>query len=345
MKLALALLLTLSAAAQPAPKNIIFVIGDGTGPAHYTAMRHLRGAEFRTGTMPVVGLATTPSVDRYVTDSAAAATALATGVKVNHAAVSMAPDGTSPTTVLEAAEKLGKATGLVTTAKFFDATPAAFASHAKDRDEWVNIINQMARSGAELIVGGGRAAFGKEDMPALDAYAKESGYAVFTDWASLSTATGTRILGVFPEQPRNMDFPDVPLATLAQWAIDRLRNDPQGFFLMIEHEGTDSASHQNFTSDVAASLRSLDAAVGVALDFARAAGNTLVIVTGDHETGGMRITESKAGRFRVEFVTTDHTAVAVPVFAFGPGSAAFAGFYENTHIGKTLLAVLGVRQP
>ena len=143
---------------------------------------------------------------------------------------------------------------------------------------------------------------------------------------------GTHCLALIVEDP------DAPLPVLTRWAIDRLKGHVAGFFLMIENEGTDSASHQNFLPDVQSSLTSFDLSVGIALDFAAARGDTLVVVTADHETGGLRINETKAGRPRPEWSTTDHTAGAVPVFAFGPGSATFAGFYDNTDVGKKLLS-------
>lgn len=331
----------LAATASAAPKNVILLVADGTGVAHYTAALHFRGAESRIGTMPVIGLATTPCADRYVTDSAAAATALAGGIKTNYEMLGQDPAGNVPVTVLGAAEERGKATGLVTTGYFWDATPGAFAAHAKHRDD-PTIPAQMLGKNIEVIAGSGMQKLGKDGLPAFDALVKDSGYTAITEPAELEAAKGPRLLAVFQGQDRDMDVPDAPLPLLARWAIDRLDDDPDGFFLMIEHEGTDSASHQNFNADVRRALISFDEAVGVALDFARRRGDTLVVVTGDHETGGLRISDTKTGRFRMEWSTGDHTAAAVPVFAYGPGSAAFAGVQDNTDIGKKLkAAVLG----
>ncbi|HYR28216.1 MAG TPA: alkaline phosphatase [Thermoanaerobaculia bacterium] len=329
-----------SLAAQT-PKNIILFISDGAGPGHYTSMKVRRAAEFNVGRMPVVGLATTNCADRYVTDSAAGASALATGVKVNSEAVSQLPDGQAPQTLFELAESRGKATGLVTTGAFFDATPAAFAAHAKHRGEHAPIIAQMIRSGAEVIAGAGLKVV-TEKHAELPENAKAQGFTFVTSRAELdAAANASRILAVFPEQTRDLDFPDAPLPVLTKFALDRLRREAKGFFLMVEHEGIDSSSHQNNIADLNAALASFDTAIGLALDFAAQSKDTLVIVTSDHETGGMRVTETKSGRFRVEWSTTDHTAVSVPVFAFGPGSAGFAGFYDNTDVGKRLLGLFG----
>lgn len=340
MTLTLAAVLLAATATAPQPKNVILLIADGMGPAHVTAAKQVRGAQFRTGTMPVVGLVTTSSADRFVTDSAAAATALATGFKTNYEMVSIDPATGAPLpTVLEQAEKRGKATGLVTTADFWDATPAAFAAHAKHRDD-ADVMDQMVRSGAEIIAGTGLEKFGKDRRPAFEAFAAKAGYTAIDTRAELDAARGSRLLAVFAGPERDLDVPDAPLPVMAQWAIERLAEDPEGFFLMIEHEGPDSASHQNHTIDVRSALASFDQAVGVALDFAARRGDTLVVVTADHETGGLRITETKRGRFRMEWSTTDHTATAIPIFAFGPGAEAFAGFQDNTDVGKTLLAAV-----
>lgn len=328
---------TAIAATPAAPKNVILLVADGAGLAHWTAAKQIRGDQFRVGTMPVIGLVTTPCLDRAVTDSAAAASALATGFKVKYETVSELPDGTKPETVLEAAVKHGKATGVVTTTDFWDATPAGFTAHANYRHD-PGLEDQVVHSGANVIVGTGLEEFGKNGMAPFDEFAAKSGYTVVTDPAQLPNAKGDKILAVFQGQDRDLDVPDAPLPMLAQFAIDHLDDDPDGFFLLIEHEGTDSSSHQNNAADTRKALESFDKTVGVALDFAAKRGDTLVIALSDHETGGLRISETKKGKFLMEWSLTDHTGTAVPLFAFGPGSAAFAGFQDNTDVGKKLLA-------
>lgn len=338
-----ALLLAATAVAQP--KNVILLIADGMGPAHVTVTMSLRGEQFRMGRIPVIGLATTQCADRAVTDSAAGATALATGAKTNYETLSLDPKTGQPlVTVLEQAEKRGKATGLVTTAAFWDATPAAFAAHAKHRAERPDIARQILTSGVDVIAGGGFQALGTNGFPAFAELAALGKYTGITTRAELDASKGTRLLAVFPSQERDLDHPEAPLPVLAAWAIDRLDDDPEGFFLVIEHEGTDSGSHQNQTPDVRKALISFDEAVGVALDFAKNRGDTLVVVTADHETGGLRLSETKQlARMRLEWSTTDHTATVVPVFAFGPGAAAFAGMQDNTDVGRKLMDAVGGR--
>ena len=329
----------LAATPSPAPKNVILLIADGTGAAHLTVTKNVRGADFRIGSMPVAGFVSTHCADRAVTDSAAAATALASGVKTNHEMLGQDPAGNRLTTVLDDAEARGKATGLVTTTAFWDATPAAFAAHANHRHD-AGVAAQMLREDIELIAGAGLQSFGKGKLPPFETFIKDSGYTVITNPSQLESARGSRLLAVFPGQARDLDVPEAPLPVLARWAIDRLDDDPEGFFLMIEHEGTDSASHANFTPDVRRALASFDEAVGVALDFAKRRGDTLVVVTSDHETGGLRIGESKSGAYRLEWASPDHTSAMVPIFAYGPGAAAFAGLQDNTDVGKKLRAAV-----
>jgi alkaline phosphatase len=344
IRLAAALLAASTAfAATPAtPKNVILLIADGAGLAHYTLLKNSRGNDFQLSRLPVVGLATTRCLDRAVTDSAAGATAIATGSKVTYEAVSQDPEGKPLTTALEVAEAAGKATGLVTTSYFYDATVASFASHAKNRNDYAGIVTQMLQSGAEVIAGTALKPMGEGELTGVPELAKQQGYTIVSTRAELDAAPeDTKILTAFPKQVRDLDYPDAPLPVLAKFAIDRLKTDPDGFFLVLENEGTDGSSHQNYTADVTAALTSFDTTVGIALDFAAASGDTLVLVTSDHETGGMRVSNTEAKRFRVEWSTTDHTGTAVPVFAYGPGSMEFAGFYDNTDTGKKLLKLVG----
>lgn len=342
--LAALILAATTAARAPLPKNVILLVGDGFGVPHVTLTKNVRGDQFRIGTMPVTGLYTTYCADRAVTDSAAGATALATGVKTNYEMLSLDPKTLAPLpTVLERAEGAGKATGLVTTTYFWDATIAAFAAHAKNRND-AGIEWQMLQSGVEVIAGTGYERFGTDaKLGSIDKLASTSGYILIKDPAQLAVAKGSKLLACFPTQVRDLDTPGAELPVLTQWAIDHLQDDKDGFFLLVEHEGTDGCSHQNQTADLRKVVESFDKAVGVALDFAAKRGDTLVVVASDHETGGMRISETKQlSRFRVEWSTTDHTGEAVAVFAYGPGSAAFAGFQDNTDIGKKLMnAVAG----
>lgn len=323
------------------PRSIIFLIADGAGTAHFTVARMLRGADFQTGRLPYTGVvATSPLDDSIVTDSASAATAFATGVRVRYTALSMDAAGNRLPTALQAAEQLSKSTGLITTANFWDATPAAFAAHAPTRYETDLIVDQMLESGTEIIAGGGLARFGSEGRPTIDQVAGAAGYALARTAAELAAVKGDRVLAVFDTQPQEIDFPEVRLPVLTRWALDRLSPDPEGFFLVVEQEGTDGASHANHTQKFIDSMISFDEAVGIALDFAAARNDVLLIVAADHECGGLQIHREKGSEMELVWATKAHTGEAVPVFAYGPGAEQFVGFMNGEDLGRKLIGLV-----
>jgi alkaline phosphatase len=345
-----ALLLTLAACTtspdvEPAsgtndvPHGIVLIVGDGMGAAHFTLARMLRGDEFRIGRLPHVGLVATGSADSRVTDSAAAATAYATGFKTNRGYLGLDPSGVSHPTVAEVAEARGLATGLVSTAKFGDATPAAFAAHVTNRRDTLVIAGQMLASGVDVLASTGLEWFGTDGAPTLQQLASDGGYVPVQTAAELQSVGAGPVLAVFPSGELDSESPELALHALASWALERLSGDPDGFFLLVEHEGTDTASHNNNLAALETSLRSLDEAVGIVMDFARQRGDILVIVVGDHETGGLQIggTWSEPAN---SWGSDYHTGAAVPIFAAGPGAAAFDGFRENTAVGNTLLSLV-----
>ncbi|MFE8596859.1 alkaline phosphatase [Archangium violaceum] len=321
------------------PKNIVLVVGDGMGPSHFAAARLLRGEDFEAGRFPVTGLVATRSASSRVTDSAAAATAMATGVKTNNKMLGVDAEGKPRTTLLEFAKQAGRSTGLVTTSVFWDATPAAFAVHTASRENVAAIIGQILGSGVDLLAGAGAELFGKDGLPPLPSTAAQHGWSLITEPAALASAPPTKALAVFPSQPNDVENPGARLPVLARWALERLSKDPDGFFLVVEHEGTDKASHENAAADLMASLRSFDETVSVVAEFARERGDTLVLVAGDHETGGLRVVEDATGALALEFGTKLHTGSLVPLFALGPGAENFGGLYENTEISRKVQAL------
>jgi alkaline phosphatase len=338
-KILVFLLLATSSFAAPPPKNVILVIGDGMGPAHVTAARWLLGDKLQLLRMPQTALMATHCADEAVTDSAAAASAFATGEKTNYHAVSVDAEGKPRPTVVEVAHASGKATGLVTTTDFWDATPAAFAAHAKERyDEAPSIAKQMVAGGTDIILGGGIDERGTAPLPTADELTAAN-RVMARGLAELQATNAPRVLGVMQRQDDDLQDPNAPLATLAKWTIDKLSKDPDGFFLMIEEEGIDSSSHSNNSEHLRAALQQYDAALGVALDFAAAHPDTLVIAVGDHETGGLRIFQGRdKHRWRMEWSTVEHTGTSIPLFAFGPGAETFHGYIDNTDVGKALLS-------
>ncbi|QSQ24543.1 alkaline phosphatase [Pyxidicoccus parkwayensis] len=326
------------------PRNVVLLVGDGMGSSHFAAAKLLRGDAFAAGRFPVTGVVSTRSASSVVTDSAAAATAMATGTKANNKSLGVDPQGHPVTTLVELAARQGRATGLVTTSFFCDATPAAFAVHTARREQVTDIVHQLLESEVDLIAGGGAELFGTEGLPSLSTAAAEHGWSLVTEPSALASAPAKKALAVFPSQKNAADMPGARLPDLARWALERLSTDPDGFFLLLEHEGTDSASHENSAEDLKNSLRSFDETVGIVADFARQRGDTLVLVVGDHETGGLRVLADGAGGVALEFGSNAHTGSLVPLFALGPGSERFSGLYENTEIAHKVQALYGAGQ-
>jgi alkaline phosphatase len=320
------MLLPWSALAAQA-KNIILLIGDGMGPSQFGAAwlysNRILGKELRMVEVMKDGRTAymvNDTADSTVTESAAAATQIACGVKVPARAAGMGTDGKTPcTTILELAKTGGKATGLVTTSGITDATPASFAAHVPHRSDEVSVAAQELGLGVDVLMGGRKLFFlpeasggSRKDGRNLLDEAKGAGYTVVGTADELKQAPVGKILGLF--NMGNMSFEidraktlEPSLAEMTQKTLQVLSKSPKGFFAMIEGGRIDHAAHRN---DAAATIRDMlafDAAVGVALDFARKTPGTLLIVTADHETGGMAlIGHSKESK---EYVGIDLKAI------------------------------------
>ncbi len=291
------------------PKNIIILFGDGAAATQWEFGRYtsqvlrkqpfaITDVVFKQGSF---GLLTTYSADSVVTDSAAAASAMATGHKTKTGGIGITADGRPVETVMEFAKKRGKRIGLVTTAAVHDASPAAFAAHANSRRESQNIVDQYLAFEPDVLMGGGRDYFvpkeqtgGKRsDSKNVIAAFTAKGYQVVTTTEALKSAHGPRLLALFADD--DMDFEidrdarqEPSTAEMATAAIRVLsQNSPQGFVLFLENENIDTAGHQNDAAALMRDLWALDDAVKVALEFQKRNPDTLIIVTGDHETGGL----------------------------------------------------------
>ncbi len=303
----------LPAAAATAPKNIIILFADGIGTAHVEITR-LYNRHVHNGGLTItdvimrqgsLGLMTSHSVEALVTDSAAAGSAMFTGVKTTIGTISMTPDGRPVRTAAEAARAAGKRVGIVTTATVHDASPAAFSVHTKSRWDSQAIVDQYLQLGLDVILGGGRDFFlptgtgeGKrKDGRDIIAAFRGQGYGYAATPSELKAAAAKKLLGLFawedmafeidrdPQvEPSIRDMTEAALRTLAQ-------DSPNGFVVLLETENTDTASHHNDIAALIHAVREFDAAVKVAYDFySRAPNETLLIVTSDHETGGLSLT-------------------------------------------------------
>jgi alkaline phosphatase len=298
-------LVTPSAAAD-LPRNIVIMFADGAAGTQWDFGRYssrvLRQQPFATTDVVfrqgVVGLLATSPAGAYVTDSAAAASAMSTGHKVRNGSVSITPDSASPTTVMEAAKAAGKRIGLVTTATVFDATPAAFALHTKSRRDSQALVDQLLALEPDVLMGGGAEYFlpstagGKrtDNRDVLDTF-KAKGYAVARTPTELAAVSGPKFLALFSDDDMDFEVERDPAkepttAEMAAAALKALAQSPNGFVLLVENENVDTAGHHNDAASLMRALWAFDDAVKVALEFQRQHPDTLVIVTGDHETGG-----------------------------------------------------------
>jgi len=342
----LLLVLALAVSLSAAPKNVILLIGDGMGVAHVTAARIAAGgpgARLAMDQMPVTGFVTTYSADSYVTDSAAAATAIASGVKTANYVVGLTPDGRRTRTVLEAARDSGKKTGLVTTDAITGATPAGFAAHVTGRDQSAQIAVDLINANIDVLIGGGRSAFLPKEVPGssrtddkdLLAEAKSKGWQVISSAEEFNLASGSKLIALLALGALTTKDPEPPLSALTSKAISILSSGKKGFFLMVEGAQIDTSSHaNNFESCVRQTLE-FDKAVAAALEFAHKDRNTLVIVTADHETGGLAL-PADGSKIKNAWGSGGHTAVVTPIYAYGPGSDKFAGLIDNTDIARRI---------
>jgi alkaline phosphatase len=331
------------------PQNIILLIGDGMGFSQVTAAEYEFGELVMTS-LPYHGMTSTYSSDAKVTDSASSATAFATGHKTNNGMLGQLPDGTPVRSIAQYANELGKATALLATSQITHATPAAFAVHHNDRGEQFTIAEKFVDSGIDMIMGAGWDWFlpesegGKrEDEQNLITEMKEMGYVYIDRDEDLNRMQGEEKVLVFLE---GGSMPPAPergnrFVNLTKAALAELSQQNNGFFLLIEGSQIDWAGHQNDEEWLLAEMADFDAVIAEVLDFAEKDGNTLVVVTADHETGGLTLPSADEGELRHMFSTGGHTAQHVPVFSYGPQAERFEGRYDNTDTAKKIFSIWG----
>jgi len=384
-------------------KNVIFIQGDGMGIAHRELIRLAtkgQNGELAMNQMDYTGFVHTDSADKEeaVTDSAAAATAYSTGVRSYNGAIGVGPRGEILPTLLEQASRAGKATGLVTTSQVTDATPAAFAAHVPDRGDQSEIARQIIENAkVDVILGGGEDWWLPKGSPGawpdnppkdpteqskgedgnLIARAQELDYTYVSDAAGLNSTRANRVLGLFAneemfehksedvkDEPPALYEPSVPLKDMSTKALDILSRDRDGFFLLIEEEGIDEMAHHANTDLMVKAGAALDDTVAMALKFASRNPGTLVLVVGDHETGGLAIEnvdeadENAPGEqaedrqkiknsdpvlyMTVDWTTNGHTGAATPITAQGPGAEALGKVLRNTDVHDAVQRAMGL---
>lgn len=327
---------------QKKPKNIILMIGDGMGLTHVHAALTAKKNNLNIARCRYIGLVKTYSSDNYITDSGASGTAIATGVKTKNGAIGVDTSGVAHQSILEIAEEHGKATGLVATAFITHATPAAFIAHNPDRHDYENIALDFLKTDIDVFIGGGKNHFmvRSDSLNLIDSLSIRN-YQIVYDLISLENINSGKISGLLYEEhppPLSQGRADM-LEKASLKAIEILNHDEDGFFLMIEGSQIDWAGHDNDTDYLIEETVEFDNTVGKVLDFAEKNGETLVIITADHETGGFSIIDGnyETGEVTGGFSSPNHTGIMVPLYAYGPGAEEFIGIYENTEIFDKML--------
>lgn len=322
-------------------KNVILIIGDGMGLSHISSAWVANKGKLNLDNFQVVGLSRTYSHNRLITDSGAAGTAIATGQKTNNYVVGVDTLGNPLTTIMDYAAKAGKKTGISVVCRLNDATPAAFIAHQTDRDLAEEIVSQYPASKIDFIAGGGMKYWkNRSDKKDMVEVMKQKGYDFAVNESELFSIDKLPALAILADL-------ELPVASIRgnlfrnmnQKAIELLNaENKNGFFLMIEGSCIDDWSHANKIDKVVEEILDLDRTIGDVLQWAEKDGETLVIVTADHETGGLTLLDGdiKTGTVKVNFANQSHSNVLVPVFAFGPGAENFAGIYENAELGQKI---------
>lgn len=330
------------------PKNIILLIGDGMGTAQvYAGYTAKKGIMNITG-MPVSGFSVTYSADDYITDSGAGGTALSTGVKTKNGSIGVDSSGKRLETILEMAEKRGLSTGLVSTSSITHATPASFIAHTANRSKYSDIAFDFLKTDIDVFIGGGYKDFAKraDSLNLIDSL-KARGYFVARSLKDVNVKTTNRLAALLADEhmPQMSKGRGNMLPDATEMALNILDKNNKGFFIMVEGSQIDWGGHANDAGYIVDEMVDFDNAVGKALEFARKDGETLVLVTADHETGGFGIIGGSItnGIVQGAFLIKDHTASMVPVFAYGPGSKTFTGVQDNTDIFKKCVKLFGFK--
>jgi len=331
-------------------KNVILLIGDGMGLTQISAGMYSQGNTTALEKFKVVGLHKQHASNKLVTDSAAAATAFACGVKTYNGAIGVDADTISKQTLLEIAELKNLSTGLVASSTIVHATPASFFAHNEYRKNYDAIASDIVDSGVDFFVGGGKNFFtNREDKRDLYTELRARDYKI-TDFIE-NDFDKVRIdpNKKFGYLSSNND--PLPVAQGRDYLIPASKaamtymedqNNPNGFFLMIEGSQIDWGGHANQADYVTSEFHEFDKIIDAAIAFAIEDGNTLVVVTADHETGGLAIQpESKMDSLAYAFTSTYHTGTMIPVFAYGPYAENFGGIYDNTAIFFKIKSAFG----
>jgi len=329
-------------------KNVILLIGDGMGLAQLYAGCTANHGKLTIFNIRNVGFSKTNSSDSYDTDSGAGGTALATGIKTRNRHISVDTSDRPIPNIPEIISRYHMKSGVISSGDITDATPAVFYAHQPDRSWSEKIAADFLNSPVQILMGGNQSAFNhRKDGRDLLKELKSKNFQVELDFAKIDDIKHDKVVVLDEVATKSMmngrkDF----LLKSTRKAIELLKSSPDGFFLMVEGAQIDYGGHQNNMQYVVREMLDFDTVVAEAMKFADQNRETLVIVTADHETGGLTLLDGnyRKGSIDGQFSSDDHTGIMVPVFAYGPGSLDFRGVYENTEIFTKIIDIITKNQ-
>ncbi len=320
------------------PLNIILLIGDGMGLAQISAASFISGG-LSLDLFVELGLLRTSSGNDYITDSAAGATAFSTGEKTFNGAIGVGMDTLSRQSILELAEQNGLSTGLISTCSVTHATPASFYAHQRNREMHREIANDFYGKGIDFMAGTGKPYFSIEKLLA-------GGYQISSGTIPSNADASKKQFCFFNDSihPPKAAERGNWLEAITKQGMQHLSQNKKGFFLMVEGSQIDWGGHDTDFNYTVTELIDFDKAVKAAYEFAKKDGNTLVIVTADHETGGLSLDAGNLKKRTIQhhYASTHHSGIMVPVYAYGPGASMLKGTHENTEVFKAMKLLLGL---
>lgn len=323
-------------------KNVILLIPDGTSLSQYYAAFTANKGKLNVFNMKSTGLSKTSSYNAYITDSAPGSTAFATGVKTKNTFVGVDAMGKALAQIPDIVAAKGLVSGLISTGDITDATPADFYAHSDNRNNSGNIMMDFINSKTKILVGGPSGGLSIEYRQKF----KEAAVEIYDDLKSVNKINGRMIIADPLASKRVTEGRGNWLADAFDMVLNDLKDNRKGFFMMVEASQTDGGGHSNNLEQLVTELLDFDQVVGKAMKFADENKETLVIVVGDHETGGLTLLDGslKDGWVFGNFSTNDHTAIPSSVFAYGSNSKEFTGIYENTEIFNKIMEAYGIRK-
>jgi len=321
--------------------NIIFMIGDGMGLSQVTAGTYSNGNTSSLEEMEFVGLQKTHAHNRLVTDSAASGTAMACGEKTFNGVIGINSKNKKLESILEYCITKEYNTALIATSSIVHATPASFYANVISRRQYEDIALQLRFHNVNYFIGGGQKHFNRrEDKRNLVKEMEGEGYTIINNINNYKNSSSDK-LGFFTysdEPPQKSMGRKPSLELLVEATLEKLKSSNKPFFLMVESSQIDWGGHANDLPYIISEFKEFNIAIKSALEYAKSDKNTLIVVTADHETGGLAIKKGNLKKNSVsgDFTTIGHSGSMVPVFSYGPNSKLFTGIYDNTAIYSKL---------